>query len=245
MSEQRRVCIISGGSRGLGEALAQDLLEQGNIVATFSRAASSFTSECKEKYGEDAFVFRELDGGVFADVNRFVIDICRRFGRVDVLINNAALVLEGLLTLTPPAEVDKALNANLRGPVWLTQACAKAMLRQRHGNIINISSINGIRGNKGVAVYSATKAALDGFTRSLARELGPKGIRVNSICPGYLDTGMTRNMSEEKREQVIKRTPLGRLGTVNDIIGVVRFLLANDSSFVTGQVIVADGGLTC
>jgi 3-oxoacyl-[acyl-carrier protein] reductase len=119
------------------------------------------------------------------------------------------------------------------------------MLQKCDGRIINISSILGIRGFKGASVYSASKSAIDGFTRSLARELGSKGIRVNSISPGFMYTDMTKNMSEEKKAQIIRRTPLGRLGEVGDILGLVRFLLSNESSFITGQTFVVDGGLTC
>ena len=245
MTAPRSVCVISGGSRGLGEAMTRDLLEQGSIVATFSRKTSPFIEDCRKKYGEDGFYFRELDGCSFADVNQFVLEVCRRFKGVDTLINNAAINVEGVFTLTGLMAVDAALSANLRGPIFLTQACVKAMLRQGHGNIINISSINGVRGNKGVAVYSATKAALDGLTRSLARELGSRKIRVNSICPGYLETSMTAGMSAERREQIIRRTPMGRLGTVDDILGTMRFLLSRSASFVTGQIIVVDGGLSC
>ena len=119
------------------------------------------------------------------------------------------------------------------------------MLNQNEGTIINISSIVGLRGFKGTAVYGATKAALDGFTRSLARELGSKGIRVNSIAPGFMDTDMTKNMTERKKAQIIRRTPLGRLGRVEDVTGIVKFLLSSEAGFITGQSFVVDGGLTC
>jgi 3-oxoacyl-[acyl-carrier protein] reductase len=144
-----------------------------------------------------------------------------------------------------PEEIHRQIAVNLEAAVSLTQACARVMLAQERGNIISISSVNALRGHAGAALYSGTKAALDGLTRSLARELGPRGIRVNSVAPGYFESEMTRNFTTEQRSAIVRRTPLGRLVTVSDVVAVVRFLAGPESALITGQTLVVDGGLTC
>lgn len=239
------VVVVSGGSRGLGGALVKDLLRRGHSVASFSRASSPLIEECQAGATEERFFWQEVDGSDPDQLKRFVMAAHRRFGRIDALVNNAAVGLEGLLTLTRTADIQKALALNLEGVICLTQACVKAMLARREGRIINISSVNGIRGHAGVAVYSATKAALDGMSRSLAKELGPSGIRVNSVAPGYFESDMTTGLTPEQKGRILRRTPLGRLATMEDILGVIRFLLSPESAFITGQTLVVDGGLTC
>ncbi|AFJ62574.1 3-oxoacyl-[acyl-carrier protein] reductase [Bacillus velezensis YAU B9601-Y2] len=161
------------------------------------------------------------------------------------MVNNAGLNLDQLLPLTNDEDIDRILNLNIGSVIKLTRNVSRVMLKQNSGSIVNISSIIGSRGFKGTSVYSASKAALDGLTRSLARELGSKGIRVNSLAPGFVDTDMTKNMPEKQKSQIIRRTPMGRLGETDDMTGLVRFLLSPESSFMTGQTIAIDGGLTC
>jgi 3-oxoacyl-[acyl-carrier protein] reductase len=173
------------------------------------------------------------------------MDVTRRHGRLDALVNNAAVADAAVLPLLRPEQIQRMLGVNLEGSVMTAQACARVMLAQRSGRIINISSIVGSRGFTGLTVYGATKAALDGLTRAMARELGPRGILVNSIAPGYLETEMSSELSQDRMEQIVRRTPLGRLGTVGDVVGVVRFLLSPAASYITGQTIVVDGGSTC
>jgi len=240
------VVVVSGGSRGLGGALVEEMLAQGSIVATYSRAASSLVERLR---GEDPqaarFFWQEVDGADGAQVTRFGLEVAQRYGRIDVLVNNAAVLVEEVLALMPPAEIERLIAVNLESTILLTRACTRAMLLQGQGVVVNISSLNGIRGFKGVSVYSATKAALDGFTRSLARELGPRGIRVNSVAPGYFASEMARSFAAAQQEAVIRRTPLRRLGRVEDMVGAVRFLTSPEASFITGQTLVVDGGLTC
>ena len=162
---------------------------------------------------------------------------------MDILINNAAIATDGLVALTSDDDLDKMLSVNLRGTILLTRACVREMLRNKWGRIINISSIVGQHGYRGLSVYSATKSGLDGFTRSLARELGELGITVNSIAPGFLETEMTHGLSEKQRNQIIKRTPLKRLGVAGDVTPLVLFLSSDAAQFITGQVITVDGGI--
>lgn len=239
-----QVVVISGGSRGLGQALVSDFLGRGQIVATFSRSCTPFIEGLKSE-PLAAFHWEELDATDHRRLKDFVLQVASRFGRIDVLINNAALGVDGLLTLMRSEEIHQAVAVNLEGPIQLIQAVARVMLAQESGSIVNISSVHAITGHRGVSIYSATKAALHGLTRSLARELGCKGIRVNSVAPGYFPGGMAGSLTEEQRERIIRRTPLGRLATAEDVVGVVRYLTGPDSRFVTGQTLVVDGGFTC
>jgi len=244
MNSEQKVILISGGSRGLGQALVADFLAAGHIVATFSRKATPFIHERQEQYAE-RFFWQAVDGTEAEQLKEFAFSVMRRYGRVDVLINNAAIGVEGILTLMPESDIERGIALNLEAVIYLTRTCLKSMLQQQDGCIINISSIVGIRGYNGMSVYSATKAALDGFSRSLAREMGKAGIRVNSIAPGYFESDMSSGLAESQRARIIRRTPLRRLGTMQDFVGVVRFLISPEASFMTGQTIVVDGGITC
>lgn len=240
------VVIVSGGSRGLGAAIVANLLDAGCRVATFSRSSSAFVQEWTERDPEGRrFHWAELDGTERDKVQAFVRDVRKRFSEVNGLVNCAAVAPEGLLALTRPEEIEETVAINLLAPIWLTTACVKCMLAQGSGgSIVNISSINAHRGRAGVGIYSATKAALEGLTRSLAKELGPQKVRVNAVAPGYFSSELTGNMAQEALKRIAQRTPLGRLGTVDDVVGTVRFLLSEQSSFVTGQTIIVDGGIT-
>ncbi|MEU3054374.1 SDR family NAD(P)-dependent oxidoreductase [Streptomyces griseus] len=239
------MAVISGGSRGLGLALVTDFLERGYRVETFSRSESAELTALRASHGPDALSWTAVDGQDAAEVEEFVRAAVRRRRRIDVLVNNAAVGLEGLLTLTRPTAIDAALRTNLTLPVLLTRACLKPMLARREGVVINLSSINALRGQTGVAVYGAAKAALDGLTRGLAREVGPAGIRVVSVAPGYFDSEMTAGIGPDQRRRIVRRTPLGRLGSVEDVLGAIRFLTSPAASFITGQTIAVDGGYTC
>ena len=215
-------------------------------MATFSRKSSPFIDDCQASDpNHTSFIWEEVDAVDTERLKQFVHSVARRYGRIDVLINNAGLLVEQLLALTRPTEIHDVISLNLESAIHLAQICSKVMLQQRAGNIISISSIDAIRGYAGVSVYSATKAAMDGFTRSLARELGPRGIRVNSVAPGYFDSIMVQGLTEDQKDKIIRRTPLGRLASVQDIIGAINFLISPGAGFITGQTLVVDGGLTC
>jgi 3-oxoacyl-[acyl-carrier protein] reductase len=248
MPSNEPVVVISGGSRGLGLALVDLFLTQGWRVATFSRSQTEDIAEriAANTQGDDArLVWQAVDGGDADDLSGFVAAVTKRWGRIDCVVNNAGVGHDGLLSFMRAADVDKLLDVNLRGTILLTQQCTKSMIRRGSGSVINISSVNAIRGHNGVSVYSATKAALDGFTRSLARELGPRKIRVNSVAPGYFESDMVKDLSEEARARIARRTPLGRLAAISEIAEAVYFLASDKASFITGQTIVVDGGITC
>lgn len=242
------VAVISGGSRGLGLALVDLFLDRGWRVATFSRSG---TDEIRDrlathgKTGTDRLVWRSVDGASGDELREMARAVTRRWSRIDALLNNAGVGFDGLLTFMRGEDIDRVLDINLRGAILLTQACAKTMIKRGAGSVVNISSVNGVKGHSGVSVYSATKAALDGMTRSLARELGPRNIRVNSVAPGYFESDMVKELSEEATARITRRTPLGRLARQSEIAEAVYFLASDQGSFITGQVLVVDGGLTC
>jgi 3-oxoacyl-[acyl-carrier protein] reductase len=188
MPRARKVALVSGGSRGLGAALVAGFLQRSYGVATMSRATTTFIAKTEaDRQNRKHFYWTALDGRDHEALRSFVGEVAERFGRIDVLVNNAGLATEGVLPTMRPHDIVDVVEVNLTAALVLSQVCSRVMLRQGSGCIINISSINAVRGHPGVAVYSATKAALDGMTRSLARELGPRNIRVNSVAPGYFE----------------------------------------------------------
>jgi len=241
MSSQ--VILLSGGSRGLGQVIAEHLLEAGHAVATFSRGPTPFVEQlARDPVWSARFLYQSVDARDVAALRMFVDAVHGRFGRIDALINNAGVAHDGVLALASEEQIAQMLDVNLRAALILAKECSRWMLLQRGGTMINISSIIGERGFSGLAAYAATKAGLIGMTRALARELGPRNIRVNAVAPGYLETEMSHGLDDQQRQQIVRRTPLGRLGRAEDVVPCIQFLLSPDSGFITGQVITVDGG---
>jgi 3-oxoacyl-[acyl-carrier protein] reductase len=239
------VAVVSGGSRGLGRALVERLLSDGWRVATFSREPNDFTEQTADKYGED-FHWTPVDLRDVPALRSFSRTVDGVFGRVDLLVNNGGVLHQELFLTTAPQRMQDVVATNLLAPMHLSQLCARLMMRGGGGGVIvNISSINAIRGYRGVSAYSAAKAGLEGLSRSLARELGPLNIRVNALTPGFFESQMTADVTSRNRDKIRARTPLGRLGTVEEIVDAVVFLTSPQARFITGQTLVVDGGITC
>ena len=236
-------CIVSGGSRGLGLAIVERMVARGANVATFSRSGSPRLAALAAAHADRVHV-EEFDGGDSAAVGGFVDRVVRRFGRIDHCVANAAVAYEGVLATMRDDEIDAMLSVNLRGAIVLTRECVRQMLVQPRGDasIVLVSSVVGSRGSPGLSVYAATKAGLEGFARSLARELGPRGIRVNTVAPGFLETDLSASLSADNRGRIARRSALGRLGSAADVVGAVDFLTGPSGAFVTAEVLAVDGG---
>jgi 3-oxoacyl-[acyl-carrier protein] reductase len=241
-----RVVVITGGSRGLGAGIVQSYLDSGDFVATCARTPTEQT----DKWAADPdigprFLFTPADLSSSTDAKAFVDAVIERWGRVDVLVNNAGVARDGILAMTPDEDIDTVVDLNIKGTLYMSRLVSRRMLARGSGYIVNVSSIVGRSGYRGLAVYSATKAALDGFTRAMARELGSRGIVVNGIAPGYLRTEMSHGLDEDQLGQIVRRTPAGRLGEPADVARAAQFLTDPANTYLTGQILVVDGGLTC
>ena len=241
--ENRQVVLVSGGSRGLGLAVVEALLGQGHKVATFSRRATADTERLSAA-NPNCFASMVGDLGDPEAFPGLVRESEERLGPLTALVNNAGTLHEALLGRQPIEAIDRVINVNLRGTLLLTRQAIRGMMVRQRGRIVNISSIVSVSGYKGTAAYSATKGGIDAMTRALARELGGRNITVNSIAPGYMKTELTATIDLAQLRQIVRRTPLGRLGRVEDVVGLVLFLLSDAAAFISGQTIVVDGGLS-
>ena len=240
-----QVALVTGASRGIGRAAAKALARAGAAVAINyqrSREAAEVLAEslCEDGAEAVAVAADVTDAG---QVKAMVEQVQGSLGPVTVLVNNAGITRDGLLVRLSDDDLDEVLSVNLRGAFLASRAVARGMMKAKGGSIINVSSVIGRRGNAGQSNYAAAKAGLIGMTKSLARELGPRGVRVNAVAPGYVETDMTAQLPENMKEEILKNTPLGRLATPEDVASAIVFLASPASSYITGAVIAIDGGV--
>jgi 3-oxoacyl-[acyl-carrier protein] reductase len=236
--------LVTGGSRGLGLGIAARLAAAGyDVVAVARRESDDLVARIRQQEGcrPGSLHFRPFDLGDISAIPDFARDLRKAFGPFYGLVNNAALGTSGVLAMMPLARIEELVRVNLLSPLILTRCVARSMLAEARGRIVNIASILGTGGYRGVSVYSATKAGLIGFTRSLARELGAQGINVNAVAPGFLETDMTRDFAD-LREAVARRAALRRIAGVEDVAGAVEFLLGPQAANITGTVLTVDAG---
>ena len=240
-----KVALVTGASRGIGRAVAVELAARGAMVLVNYNGS-------REKAEETVKLIRENGGSaeaVCCNVSDYgacavmVEEAVKNYGHVDILVNNAGITRDNLLMRMSEEEYDAVLDTNLKGAFNTIRHLSRQFLKQRSGKIINITSVSGVMGNAGQANYSASKAGIIGLTKSVARELASRGICVNAVAPGFVDTEMTRAMAEKTREGVLEKIPMGRMGVPEDIAKMVAFLAGSMSDYITGQVICVDGGM--
>ncbi|MEP6620765.1 MAG: 3-oxoacyl-[acyl-carrier-protein] reductase [bacterium] len=236
-----RTALVTGSTRGIGRAIAQTLADAGARVAVVGRDQAK-AAEVAAGIGPSAQGFG-ADVGDIASVVALVEAVEGAFGQIDILVNNAGLTRDNILFRIKDDDWDTVLDANLRGAFVAIRAASRGMMKRRWGRIINIASIVGLTGNKGQANYAASKAGLIGLTKSVAKELGSRNILVNAVAPGFIETDMTAAMTPEARAALAGQIPLDRLGSPQDIAGTVAFLASDLAAYITGQVLVVDGGL--
>jgi len=240
-----KVALVTGASRGIGQATAIDLAKAGaDIVVNFigNEAVAQETVEAIEALGRKAIKIK-ADVGNADEVQAMVDEAVAAFGHIDILVNNAGITRDGLLIRMKDSDWDDVLNINLKGVYLVTKAVAKLMVKQRAGRIINMTSVSGVTGNVGQANYAAAKAGVIGFTKTCAKELAARGITVNAVAPGFIETAMTDVLPEKIKEGIAATVPLGRMGQPEEIAGVVTFIASDFARYITGQVLNVDGGM--
>lgn len=235
--------VVTGSSRGIGAGIAKSLAEHGARVAiTYSSSAASAEKVLKDLPGSGHMI-TALNVGDSASVDKAFDEIMKQFEGIDGLVNNAGITKDQLLMRMKDEDFDQVIATNLRGSFLCTKAVMRPMLKARGGSIVNVSSVVGQMGSPGQSNYAASKAGVEGFTRSIAQEVASRGIRVNAVAPGFIVTDMTDALDEKQKEAIYARIPLGKLGQVEDVAHTVAFLLSDASTYITGQVIQVNGGL--
>lgn len=243
-----KVCIVTGAARGIGAAIAKKLGENGAHVA-FSYISDSSADKAAEleneikSFGVNAKAYK-TDAAIYAQSESFINDVLKDFGTIDICVNNAGVSRDNLLLRLPEEQWDKVMSINLKSVFNITKQVIRPMMKAKSGSIINMTSIMGMRGNPGQSAYSASKAGIIGFTKSIAKELGSRNVRSNAIAPGFIETDMTHEYkNEENGKSFLERIPLGRFGSTNEVAEVALFLASDKSSYITGQIISVCGGM--
>lgn len=245
MELRGKVSLVTGASRGIGKEIALKLSEEGSDIAFFysSNDEKARTVEKEIELNGVKVKSFKVDVSKEDEVVQAIANIEKEMGSIDILVNNAGITRDNLLIRMDEKDWTDVLDINLKGVFLTTKAVARKMMKKRYGKIINISSIVGVRGNAGQGNYSASKAGIIGFTKTMALELASRGIRVNAIAPGFIETDMTDVLKEEVKEEILKKIPLNHLGKPEDIANLVLFLASNRADYITGQVIAIDGGM--
>lgn len=240
-----RVAVVTGGSRGIGRGIALKLAAEGAKVVVNYRASAAAADEVvaliQESGGEAVAV--QADVSVMSEAQKLIKEASRTFGRLDILVNNAGTTRDMLIMLMKEEDWDLVLNTNLKSAFNCSKAAVRIMMKQRYGRIVNITSVSGLAGQAGQTNYSASKAGLIGFTKSLAKEVGPRKVTVNAVAPGFVDTALTAVLDDDMKRLAVEMTPLGRFGTPEDMANAVAFLASDEAGFITGQILSVDGGL--
>ena len=243
--EEEKVVLVTGGSRGIGKEVAMKFAKEGYNVVTNYVSDKTDKEGLKKEFENNnvkALVLK-ADVSKAEDVENLVKQAIDTFGKIDVLVNNAGITRDNLLMRMPEEDFDKVIETNLKGTFLVTKAVTKYMMKKRQGSIINLSSVVGVAGNAGQSNYSASKAGIIGFTKSVAKELASRNIRANAVAPGFIETDMTDVLKEDVKEHIYNQIPLKRMGTAKEVAELIYFLGSDNSSYITGQVINIDGGM--
>ena len=246
MIRDGRVAVVTGGGRGIGRAVAVRLANEGANVAISYRSNDTTAQEVAEEVRAAGVLCEIFKGDVASseDVDALFRGVGEALGQVEILINNAGLTRDNLMMRMKEDEFDEVLRTNLKGTYLCTRAALRPMIRARWGRIINVSSVVGLVGNAGQANYAASKAGIIGFTKSVAREVAQRGITANVVAPGYVETELTRSLSDDIKDQIMGQVPVGRFAEAEEVAEVVAFLAGEDAGYVTGQAVAVDGGMT-
>lgn len=240
-----KIAVVTGASRGIGKAIAMKFAQLGATVVINYNGSAQKAEEVKQSIIADGgrAVIKQCNVADYDACEAFIKEVIDQFGRIDILVNNAGITKDGLIMRMSEEDFTNVVDVNLKGTFHCIRFASRQMMKQRSGRIINMSSVVGISGNAGQINYAASKAGVIGMTKSAAKELASRGITVNAIAPGYIETDMTNVLSDKVKEETMKQIPLGRLGQTEDIAAAAAFLASDEAGYITGQVLAVDGGM--